>query len=398
MYDTDTFCELSDMSTFSKSKKSKSKKSKSKLPLDPYVGSVHEELEAPVTSEIVFRKIWTIRNFQKTISKREFVDSPDFRCSVNGFTTYWNMSIRFWKGPNGKKITNPVVLCLNLTGCEIEKAGQVRVRFQFGTWNADIKHWECCPISNIALNLENSHQLLSLGYETLKISDRHFNADKDVSIMVKIQVIQSDEEKQSLCQDLARVLSLESQEFSDTVVECSEEEGVKSFKAHSFLIKARSPILAMRLCQHSDEINQGIRYKLNLREINYNTGQELFRYLYSDKVDNAETHAIKLLPLSARFNLSGLTALCERVLLESLTPSNVATILMLADQCSCETLKKAALHYCEDCEGIKGSIQVGKSIAWRVMEMVNPDLFFEACESIGSSSSNLSTTGSSSDF
>lgn len=169
-----------------------------------------------------------------------------------------------------------MVLCLNLTGCEIEKAGQVRVRFQFGTWNADIKHWECCPISNIALNLENSHQLLSLGYETLKISDRHFNAgkiisresnlqqnnqilillDKDISIMVKIQVIQSDEEKQSLCQDLARVLSLESQEFSDTVVECSEEEGVKSFKAHSFLIKARSPILAMRLCQHSDEINQ----------------------------------------------------------------------------------------------------------------------------------------------
>lgn len=75
-----------------------SKKSKSKLPLDPNVGHISEELEAPVTSEIVFRKIWRIRKFKKTVAKRELVDSPNFRCSVNGVTTYWNMSIRFWKG------------------------------------------------------------------------------------------------------------------------------------------------------------------------------------------------------------------------------------------------------------------------------------------------------------
>lgn len=43
----------------------------------------------------------------------------------------------------------------------------------------------------------------------------------------------------------------------------------------------------------------------------------------------------------------------------------------------------------------------GKTLAWRVMEMVNPDLFQEACESICSSSSNLDspgTTGSWSDW
>lgn len=35
----------------------------------------------------------------------------------------------------------------------------------------------------------------------------------------------------------------------------------------------------------------------------------------------------------------------------------------------------------------------GKTLAWRVMEMVNPDLFQEACESICSSSSNLDSSG-----
>lgn len=86
--------------------------------------------------------------------------------------------------------------------------------------------------------------------------------------------------------------------------------------------------------------------------------------------------------------------LCERHLIESLTPSNVANILLLADQCRCENLRKAALHYCEDSEEIKGNVHMGnKTLAWRVMEMVNPDLFMEACESIGSSSSNLDSPG-----
>lgn len=84
------------MSTGSKSKKSPS----SKTPLDPCVGDVTEELGSPVSSEIVFKKTWTINNYYKTIAKRECVDSPNFKCSVNGVTTYWNMAIRFWKGIN----------------------------------------------------------------------------------------------------------------------------------------------------------------------------------------------------------------------------------------------------------------------------------------------------------
>ncbi|XP_022908774.1 TD and POZ domain-containing protein 5-like isoform X2 [Onthophagus taurus] len=379
-----------------------SKRSKTKLqPLELFVGNISEELEAPLTSEIVFRKIWRIRKFKKTISRRETIDSPNFRCSVNGLTTYWNMSIRFWKGPNGKKVTNPVVLCLNLTGCETEEIGQARVRFQFGVWDASIKHWECCPISSVVLNLENTHELHSIGYKTLGILDRHLDSVKDVSIMVKIQVIQSDEEKHSLSQDFARILSLENEELTDTIIDTMGEEKPETLKAHSLIIRSRSAILARKLRDYSDPNNKNIKYRLNLTEINHQIAQELFRYIYSDKVDNAEACVNKLLPLSTRFNLPGLTTLCERVLLENLTPSNIGNILLLADQCGCENLKKAALHYCEESDEIKDSVQIGKTLAWRVMEMVNPDLFLEACESIGSSSSNLdspSTPGSFSDF
>ncbi|XP_974110.1 speckle-type POZ protein-like B isoform X3 [Tribolium castaneum] len=362
-----------------------------KEPLELEVGTVSEEIEVPVASEVVFRKIWKIKRFHKTIAKRDLVDSPVFRCSVNGMATFWNISVRFWKGPNGKKITNPLVVCLNLTGCETEETGQARVRFQFGVWDASIKHWECCPISSVVLNLQNTKDLLSVGYKSLGILDRHLDSSKDVSIMLKLQIIQSDEEVHSLSQDMARLL-LKSED-KDTLIECAKEDESPVIKVHSWIIMARSSKLALQLQKFQDEKTPNIKYKLDLSDFQHSLVTELVRYIYTDKVDNADTHANKLLPLSTRYQLPGLTALCERTLLESLTPSNVANILLLADQCRCENLRKAALHYCENSEEIKESVHIGKTLAWRVMEMVNPDLFLEACESFGSSSSNLDSPG-----
>lgn len=300
------------------------------------------------------------------------------------------------KVPTAKKVTNPLVVCLNLTGCETEETGQARVRFQFGVWDAHIRHWECCPINSVVLNLQNTRDLLSVGYKSLGILERHIDHDKDVRIMVKIQIIQSDEEVHSLSQDMARLM-VDGEANKDTIVEChcdaENKDNKKVLKVHSWILRTRSEKLAKRLETHSDEKNKKINYLLSLQEYSYGVVSELLRYIYTDKVDCVDKYAGKLLPISTIYNLQGLKGLCERHLIESLTPSNVANILLLADQCGCENLRKAALHYCEASDEIKGSVQVGKTLAWRVMEMVNPDLFMEACESIGSSSSNLDSPG-----
>jgi speckle-type POZ protein len=62
------------------------------------------------------------------------------------------------------------------------------------------------------------------------------------------------------------------------------------------------------------------------------------------------------------------------------------SLLLLADQFGCDSLKRATLAYCEN-----NATSIKKSVAWKVMEIVNPDLFTEACEAgIDSSvSSNL---------
>lgn len=215
--------------------------------------------------------------------------------------------------------------------------------------------------------------------------------------MVKIQLMRTEEERHSLSQDMVRFFE-KPDETADTIIETFKDEDAEEtiLKASSFLLMCRSRYLHSKLKEHSEENNPNIKYKLNLTDLNYSLVKELLRYIYTDKVENIEVNASKLLPLSVKYSIAGLTALCERALLESLTPSNVPSILMLADQWGCESLRKAALHYCEESDAIKDNVYIGKTLAWRVMEMVNPDLFLEACESIGSSSS-LSTPGSCSD-
>ena len=175
--------------------------------------------------------------------------------------------------------------------------------------------------------------------------------------MLKLQIIQSDEEVHSLSQDMARLLS--KADDKDTVVECASKEGESPIKVHSWIVRTRSGKLAAKLQKCEDDKLPNIKYKLDLSDFQHCLITELVRYIYTDKVDNADTHANKLLPLSTRYQLPGLTALCERTLLESLTPSNVANILLLADQCRCENLRKAALHYCENSEEIKESVHIG---------------------------------------
>lgn len=76
--------------------------------------------------------------------------------------------------------------------------------------------------------------------------------------MVKVQVIHSGEEKHSLCQDLARVLRLESEDSTDTIVESTPStDGRQSqFKASSLIIRARSSQLDAMLCKHKDDRNK----------------------------------------------------------------------------------------------------------------------------------------------
>lgn len=100
----------------------------------------------------------------------------------------------------GKRITNPVVLCLNMLSCTVEEVEQATIRFQFAIYNTELDHWEYCQVSRTIIELKSTSDIISLGYRDLSIVDRHLKKNGEVLVMVKIQIIQYESEKHSLSQ------------------------------------------------------------------------------------------------------------------------------------------------------------------------------------------------------
>ncbi|XP_012288015.1 uncharacterized protein LOC105703862 [Orussus abietinus] len=386
------------------------------------------ELLVPTISDIVFKYTWPLPDYKKIIKKKNLLDSPSFDLNVNGIHSSWNLSIRFWKGPEGKKITNPVVLCLNILNCCIEEADQVKIRFQFAVFNADIKHWEYCQVSRTVLELKTTSDIISVGYRDLSIVDRHFKKNGEVVVMVKLQIIQYENEKHTLSQDMGRLLK--HPRTADTKLICGGIN-ITEIPVHSCIISARSPVLAEMITPYQrnpksertdlnenetggelqentatgvkkiHEINntsitdvrstpeengytETYAFEVDLTDLSVEVTQELLRYIYTDRVDNLDTLASQLLSLAERLHLKGLKEQCERNLIETITPGNVATLLLIADEFSCESLKRAGLAYCEE-----NVLNIHKNFAWKIMEQVNPELFNEVCEAgLGSSKSS----------
>lgn len=337
------------------------------------------EIQLPNIADAVFKYTWIIKKYARSLDKEGGLDSPSFEVNVNGVWTQWNLSIRYWTGPHGQRLTNPVVLCLNLLKCSMDEPEQVRVKFQFGVFNEEVKQYEMCNVNRVILNMQTSDEMLSVGYRDMTILDRHLSANEEVNIFCKLQLNKTDMERHSLSQDLRRLLMAE--QDTDLVL-CAQE---REFRVHRNILSARSPVFAA-MFKHN--MQESALMRVDIKDINAENLQELLRYIYTDRVDNLETLAQTLMAAAEKYQLPGLKAVCERSLVETITPESVATLLLLADQFQCDTLKKATLAYCEDNAGC-----IRKTLAWKVMEIVNPQLFEEACEvtlgdSVGSMNSD----------
>lgn len=63
----------------------------------------------PAVSDVVFKYTWPVPNYKKIILKKKLIDSPSFDINVNDIHSTWNLSIRFWKNPDGKKNIIPTI-------------------------------------------------------------------------------------------------------------------------------------------------------------------------------------------------------------------------------------------------------------------------------------------------
>ncbi|XP_046406185.1 TD and POZ domain-containing protein 2-like [Ischnura elegans] len=381
------------------------------------------ELFVQKISDVVFKYTWVIKRYSKVVLTQEVFDSPPFEVNINGMHTKWGLSIRFWKGADGHRLLNPIVLCLNqisrnisshiLTDCDSTDSSsssegppkqKIYLNFQFGLYNNSIGREDTISVTSCSLPEETTQDLISVGFQEVSVKKRHLSSDGSIRITVKMQMYSSEEkEKHTLSNDMNKMME-EIQCAGNKFVDSSLPDIViltaqgEDFPVHRNIMACRSKVFAdlfespVGTNGHSvhksseGESYVGNIHKFDMDDISKECLRELISYAYTDHVKGLETHANALLAAAERYGLPGLKTICAQSLANTIEPGNVANLLLLADRCHCQALKQEALSYCEG-----HAERIGKNLAWKVMEVISPQLFQEACEvGIGdSNSSNL---------
>lgn len=167
------------------------------------------EVLVPTAGDATFRLRWQIPKYTRTVSRSHSLDSPVFEVRVNGSRVRWSLSLRFWRGPGGRWVRDPAVLCLNLAGCTPSRPQQATVRFQMEVLDGGASRWERVgTCGRVALQLRASEELLSLGHRDLSVRKRHVLAQGGaVCLAVSLQLCLSEEDAKGLVADLDNLLN-----------------------------------------------------------------------------------------------------------------------------------------------------------------------------------------------
>ena len=175
----------------------------------------------------------------------------------------WNLSIRFWVGGRGERLTNPIVLCLNLLSCSADTKQEAAVRFKFGIQNQLSEEWEMgaedkvrtdqmwlvrdnLTVLQAIIMMEEMDKLQSVGYKNIAINDQHINSIGDVSLSVQLSISLENEKLHSLPSDLGFLMN--HTESSDLILETVD----RKFRVHKNILTARSPVFAQLLNKIED--------------------------------------------------------------------------------------------------------------------------------------------------
>ncbi|XP_059469876.1 speckle-type POZ protein-like isoform X2 [Neocloeon triangulifer] len=357
------------------------------------------EILVPSASDVVYKYTWNIKKFGQSCRKRHspVFDSEAFELNVNGLRTRWNLSIRFWTGMDGSRLMSPVVACLNLLRCWPEDlpGTQATVRFQFGVLCRQNGRYEMTPLARSIVSLGATKNIVSVGHQDVEIVEKHMLSHSgDIRLVCKVQVVPtgSDDEQHSLSQDMGSLLCSSDDDLAPSELPWAKGDvklraaGGALFPAHCCILGARSPRLAGMISDIDEKLET--TPTLELSDLTAENLQEILRYIYTGRVENLDSVAASLLGAAYKYELPGLTTLCERSLLETLDAESVAARLLLADEFGCDALKRGALAFVEGHAG-----RMPKNMAWSVMEMVRPELFQEAIEAgIGDSASSFASS------
>lgn len=345
--------------------------------------SSKEQLNSP-NQTIQLKCSWPVEMLKDGASGGQGFDSKHFKTKINGVSAIWNLSIRFWNNDHGEKIFNPFILCLNIIECKSTSDDPVELTYKINMFNRESEKFDEGTQGVTSLLMNKGDQIQSVVVENITLSDIHYNDEGGALLQAclsfncqprRTQNIPKYVSKHSAQPDLHVVC--ENRVFpvhKDVLVEVSPVlaslvEGLgKSYVAEEVLISE------VNTFKSSDD---KLVDKIVIPDLDDTTVDSILRYIYTGDAHAAILSSPKVLKACILYQLDDLQALCEAHLATLLSPTNVSSLLLLADSCSSSWLKERALEYCrEQCAYII------KDQEWTNMEHMNNKLWVEACKQV----------------
>jgi len=334
--------------------------------------SSKEQLSSPNQS-IEFKCSWPVQRLREKSETAggQGLDSRHFKIKINGVTTVWNLSIRFWINDQGEKIFNPFILCLNLVECKSSSDDPVEVTYKFNMFNRETEKYDEGAEGITLVGMDRRDQIQSVVVENITLKDEHCNEEGDILLQACFSY--DWQPQSSLVHHRMPKYVAEHPAKPDLLV-VSEN---RMFPVHKNVLAEVSPVLASLIeGLGEEEVNSHID-KIVIPSLDDSVAESLLRYIYTGSLPGSCLSSPGVLRACALYQLPGLQALCEEHLATLLSPTTVASILMLADTCSCYWLKGRALQYCKD-----QCAYLIKDQDWTIMEQENHRLWVEACRTV----------------
>ena len=163
--------------------------------------------------------------------------------------------------------------------------------------------------------------------------------------------------------------------LSDVVIDV---DGTK-FSAHKIVLAAGSSVF-LSMFQSNGFIESETNI-IKIDDLEPPVVYEMLRFLYSDRIENANRFARGLLIAADKYLIDPLKTKCEAFLAEKLTLGNCCELLTLGDSFSAAPLKNVAMEFI-----LQNTCQVSATEGWKEMKKSAPHLGFHISETLMSRS------------
>mmetsp|Transcript_2752 Transcript_2752/g.4661 ORF Transcript_2752/g.4661 Transcript_2752/m.4661 type:complete len:385 (+) Transcript_2752:42-1196(+) len=295
------------------------------------LGFAHAE---EIRSSVTFKDVSALRVMTK---KGEFIASPVLFC-IKGHEFVADF---YPNGHEAAEVGQSSIYLRRSSG----RAESILVKFEFARGpavpniSASDEYMEFGLQPNLIKGYRNwtSVEELKNKDDTLEINIhaivRHGNygaTDSDVGAIVA----------HSLVADLAA--SLESGVGADVTLQLSDCER----RVHKSVLMARSPVFRQMFENNMVESRTG---KVHMPDVDGSVIDLFLKFLYTDALPEGDVNLDKLcrslLPVASKYEITGLTKYCCKILVKAISVENAVDLLKIADAVSVTELRDAALKF-----------------------------------------------------